>query len=225
MKRAVDKIIGILDRRDRTIYLDQTAYKTRRTFVTLHEIGHDYLPWQHDLYAFIEESDYTIDPETLDQFEQEANFFASEVLFQAGRFEQEARSKPLALRTAIDLSKRYGASCYATARRYVTTNVHPCALVVLEPPEGTLTTGLTVRPRRVICSPSFLERFGGLSLPNTFGPSHLFTSFALRSGFSSPQLSTLRRGQHQEHCLVEGFNTTYNALVLLYPVALPTPRR
>lgn len=46
IKRAAKKVWGLLDRRGRTIYVDQDVYPQRKIFITIHEIGHDFLDWQ-----------------------------------------------------------------------------------------------------------------------------------------------------------------------------------
>jgi Zn-dependent peptidase ImmA (M78 family) len=45
-----------------------------------------------------------------EQFEREANHFAAEVLFQGDRFDGDLRDLPLAMKSALALAKRYGAS-------------------------------------------------------------------------------------------------------------------
>ena len=56
IRRAVSKVLGLLDVKARRIYLDHTVHKTRQAFVTLHETGHHELPWQRDTYAFLEDT-------------------------------------------------------------------------------------------------------------------------------------------------------------------------
>jgi hypothetical protein len=53
IRRAVSKVLGLLDVETRKIYLDRTVHKARQAFVTLHETGHHALPWQRDVYAFL----------------------------------------------------------------------------------------------------------------------------------------------------------------------------
>src|ERR1700761_5046833 len=43
-KDALRKVVGIIDRRKKTIYLDHTQIPSRKKFVALHEVGHDACP-------------------------------------------------------------------------------------------------------------------------------------------------------------------------------------
>ena len=47
LKSGLSKIRGFLDRREKIIYLDMDQLTSRQNFVTLHETGHDVLPWQN----------------------------------------------------------------------------------------------------------------------------------------------------------------------------------
>ena len=110
IRRAIDKVLGLLDLRDWTIYLDQTVHKNKEPFLCLHETGHEFLPGSGTRCC--EHGQQTFDPEVQDHFEREANVFAREVLFQLGRFEEEVRDCPFGLRTPLDLAKRgTGSSC------------------------------------------------------------------------------------------------------------------
>jgi hypothetical protein len=64
--------------------------------------------------------------------EQEANEVAAELLFQGSRFAEEALSFSTAIRTAIDLAPKYGASFESALRRYTEKHVLPCALIVFD---------------------------------------------------------------------------------------------
>lgn len=80
-KDAIIKVKGILDRRERTIYLDLSLPITSQGFIQLHETGHDLLYWQNEILKFMED-EQTLSPFVQDQFEAEANYFASITLFQ-----------------------------------------------------------------------------------------------------------------------------------------------
>src|ERR1700691_2352518 len=69
IKRALDKVGGLFDSRDGVIYLDLTLKRVKQRFVSLHETGHGYLPWQRDTYAFMEDGETNLDPEIQQQFE------------------------------------------------------------------------------------------------------------------------------------------------------------
>src|ERR1700679_2010187 len=49
-KQALGKVVGIIDRRQKTIYLDHQQSAPRKNFVKLHEVGHDACSWQAALW-------------------------------------------------------------------------------------------------------------------------------------------------------------------------------
>ena len=51
IKRVVDKVLGLIDLRDKRIYLDHSVHPKKKNFISLHETGHDFLPWQRQAYA------------------------------------------------------------------------------------------------------------------------------------------------------------------------------
>jgi len=92
---ALSKVRGLFDRSEKTFYLDLSLPDKKKTFVKLHEIGHGVLPWQNATTAFLDD-DSTLDPNQTEQFEAEANYFASGSLFQLGIFETKWKSWSLA---------------------------------------------------------------------------------------------------------------------------------
>ncbi|QLG13481.1 ImmA/IrrE family metallo-endopeptidase (plasmid) [Deinococcus sp. D7000] len=127
---ALKKAMGMVDLRERVIYLDTTVNAAKQNFVKLHEIGHKVLPWQRDIMLHLDD-DSTLSPDVKDLFEAEANRFASEVLFQGERFDRDIRDLPLELRTALQLARLYGGSIHATLRRYVERHPDACMVLVL----------------------------------------------------------------------------------------------
>ena len=83
---ALGKLRGVLDRKEKKVYIDHSQIETRRNFVKLHEIGHEVLPWQGKCCNILEDDDKTLDLDTQEEFESEANLFASATLFQQERF-------------------------------------------------------------------------------------------------------------------------------------------
>lgn len=219
IKHAVEKVLGLFDSRDRTIYLDHTVHPNKKTFLKLHETGHGYLPHQRETFAFIEESNATLDPDVRDEFDREANVFACEVLFQLDRFTKEAADCEFGIATPVDLSKRFGASCYAAIRRYVTTNRRACAVLVLNKPAYEVGDGWATTLRRSFESPGFTAQFGKAAWPDSYGPEDVLTSIiAMSQGFSSPSLVLLRDlNSDTQRCVVESFNSSYQVFVFLYP--------
>jgi hypothetical protein len=168
LRRALTKVRGVLDRREKTIYLDLSQIKPRLGFVKLHEVGHDVIPWQREIHDILDDDDDSLSPETRDEFEVEASFFASATLFQQDRFLAELDKFGLDIGTSMHLAKHFGASIHATLRRYVECSKNNCALIVLEniskngsKPKCNL--------RDLFFSAKFLKVFGTINIPLELG--------------------------------------------------------
>ncbi len=222
IKRALEKVLGLFDSRDGMIYLDLTLQRVKQRFVSLHETGHGYLPWQRDTYSFMEDGETNLDPEIQQQFEREASTFASEVLFQGNRFQEEANSLPFELKTPMQLGRKFGASNYAAFRRFVAHNHRVCALLVFEQPIYELGRGYAFHLRRALVSPSFHAKFGEVRWANVLYtqedalaarlPVRAFHRvFTRRCRIASPISGC------SESFYLEAFDSTYQIFALLIP--------
>ena len=81
-RRAIAKVQGVLVWREKEIYLDLSIHESKQKFVKLHEVGHNVLTWQQKTYEVFGDDESTLDINTREEFEAEANFFASATLFQ-----------------------------------------------------------------------------------------------------------------------------------------------
>jgi Zn-dependent peptidase ImmA (M78 family) len=57
LKRALRKVYGVLDRREKKIYIEPDLKIYKKNFVKLHEVGHDVLFWQKDTFEFIDDNE------------------------------------------------------------------------------------------------------------------------------------------------------------------------
>jgi Zn-dependent peptidase ImmA (M78 family) len=219
IKRAAEKIIGLLDRGDRAIHLDPTLHKKRQLYVTVHEIAHDFLPHQRKSFDILADSDHELDPATNDQYEREANCFASEVLFQGNGFTLEAADSDLAIKVALELSKKYGPSVYASLRRYVSTHHRPCALLVFDPPVQLVGQGQVMGLRRMIVSPEFYRQFDTQSWPKVSDEQCFFFRNRPPHKFTAPRKREfIDRNGVSRVCSVEAFDSTKQIFFLVVPV-------
>lgn len=170
LRSAVSKVLGVLDAAARIIYLDKTVHVLMRTFLKLHETAHAVLPWQRKIFVVAEDCEMTLAPEIADLFEREANAFASDVLFQLDAFSNEANDHAVGILVPVRLARRYGASIYASVRRYVTGSPRACMVLVLDPPEICHRRGYAAKFRRIVVSDEFRRIVGELTWPNDFGP-------------------------------------------------------
>ncbi|BBO34177.1 ImmA/IrrE family metallo-endopeptidase [Lacipirellula parvula] len=221
LRRAINKVMGALDAVAKIIYLDRTLHVAKIAFIKLHEAGHAVLPWQRDIYSHTEDCEVTLAPEIAEEFEREANTFAADVIFQINKFTEEANQYPFGILVPVRLSKRYGASIYMSVRRYVTESHRACMVLVLEPPK-IAPGGFSAEMRREVASPSFLQQFGPLSWPASFGPDDEIGRIVPLYGrkMSRPREITLvDRNKVQHKCVAEAFTQTHQVFILIHSVA------
>lgn len=217
LKSGLSKIRGFLDRREKVIYLDMDQIGSRQNFVTLHETGHNVLPWQNKTLEFLDD-DETLDPDTQEEFEMEANYFASVTLFQNDRFDNHAKKFELGMPSVVQLSNHFGASVHATFRRYVENTKYRCALLILKnlSEKGQVANGDF---RNSFHSDTFLSSFGSLEWPENFGykwefiKDHLFLKKKWKVN-GSINLKTLNGNVDFTY---HYFGNSYNSFVLIFP--------
>ncbi|MBS1807630.1 MAG: ImmA/IrrE family metallo-endopeptidase [Acidobacteria bacterium] len=218
IKSALSKVLGLYESHDRLVVIDKDAPKPRHPFIKLHEAGHGTLPHQNKVYRFIHDCEKTLDAEITDLFEREANVFASEVLFQGEVFAKEAQDLSFGIKTPMALARKFGASNYATFRRYAITNPYACCVVVLEPSVYNLDGGFTCDVRRVVMSKSFEAIYDGKIFGTAVTDSHpLGPSVPInrKRMTSEREVVLIDRNRDERVCMVEAFNTTHQILVLI----------
>ncbi len=226
IKAAISKVFGVYDAAAAVIHIDDTVVEAKQTFLKLHEVGHHDLPWHRKVFRFFQDCRKTLDPTVADQFEREANNFARFLLFKDRTFADNAADCPLEIKTPITLARRFGASVYASVREYARTNPKPCLVLVLNRLEVAESTGPRATVRRIEPSPSFLARFGRPSIEAVTPDHPLWPVVPIRRRMTRPMSLPLTDSNGLPHeCIAEAFDTTYNILILLYPVsALNTTR-
>lgn len=151
------KVRAMLDRREREVYVHpEIQIESRRNFQTLHEVGHDILPWQAALaYA---DDDLRLSWSTQIRFEQEANQAAAEMMFQRDLFTTMAAEYGIGFAAIVELCEKIGASIHSGTRRYAETHRAPvCALVLDQKPVSK--EPLAYRRREAVHSPAWAEQF------------------------------------------------------------------
>ena len=219
LKSAISKVFGICDAEEELIHVDDTVSESKQTFIKLHEVGHHQIPWHRKLYRVFQDCEKTLSPETADLFEREANNFARFVLFQGSNYGRIAADHKLEIRTPMKLAKTFGASIYASCREFARTNHRSCLVYVLEPIKYCEGWGAKAEVRRIEASPSYERQFGlprdtVISLDHPIG-----RVLPLGRRMSRPMSVSIKdlNGEKQE-CVMEAFDTTYNVLVLVYPI-------
>jgi len=216
---ALKKAVGLVDLRQRVIYLDTTVVPQRQGFVKLHEVGHETLPWQRQTYLYLDDDD-TLDPEVKELYEREANFFAAEMMFQLDRFEKDARDMPLALKSPMALAQQYGASKHAAIRRFVERSSHPCAVLVFElaKPDAA-PEDKRLRLKRAVQSRKFTVRFGDAAWPE-YPPLAIPFVWPILRGcrlLQDGQMPLADATGKFVECGFHVFNSSYNVFVFIFP--------
>jgi Zn-dependent peptidase ImmA (M78 family) len=214
---AIGLVRGFIDRREKIIYLDLSQRLCRQNFVKLHEVGHDTLFWQKDILDHLD-NDASLDPYTKEEFEAEANYFASSTLFQQDRFEHEMAKLELGIKAPMYLAKYFGASNHAALRRYVECSKKRCALIVLEK--------ISKKGEFPQCSKKdffqsiiFNETFGTIELPEVFGYTWQFAQeYYNGKKFHENGTINLTTENGQVEFQYHFFNNTFNAFVFLFPI-------
>lgn len=219
LKSALSKVLGLYDANEQIIHIDDSVGASKQTFLKLHEAGHHELPTHRKIFSLFQDCEQTLAPAIADQFEREANNFARYTLFQGNAYKQMAADMPMGVKTPITLSKKFGASIYASAREFARTNHRACLVYILEPIQLTPGVPAYADVRRIEASPSFEQQFG---IPSA---SRIDVSHALgnllpigRKMTRATQLIYSDRNGDRHECLGEAFDTTHNVLLLIYPM-------
>jgi Zn-dependent peptidase ImmA (M78 family) len=213
-KSLLKDIRGILDRRRKVIYVDMSVGESRQNFIKLHETGHEVITWQKEILNRLDD-DYTLSPEVQEEFEAEANFFASTTLFQ---FDDEMKRLPLGLPAAKVLAKKFGGSIHATLRKMVEKTKRRCALLILEKPE--FFPEFTCKVRNYFQSDSFTSNFGELVWDEELGMEHGFSFMEMcyfKKKYSEDGELTIVTPNGYIDLNFHYFNNTHNIFVLLFP--------
>lgn len=211
------KIRGFLDREEKTIYLDLNQPNQRKNFVKLHEVGHNVLPWQKEIMQCLDD-DTSLDDTTKEEFEAEANYFASITLFQQDRFINELEKLPLSIESAKYLAKYFGSSIHAALRRYIESSKKHCALLVLEniTPKG---SPPNCNVKGFITSRKFNKSFGEIEWEHQLGYKWSFVQdYYFGKRFKTDGIISLITSDGEVIFNYHFFNNSYNAFVLFFPV-------
>lgn len=219
IKSAISKTFGILDADESLIHIDHTVHESKQNFLKLHEAGHHELPTHRKLFRFFQDCEKTLAPDISDQFEREANNFASFVLFQGDGFRTIAADHAFGIKTPMKLAKEFGASIYASCREYARSNHRACVVYVLEPIVFCERSGARADVRRIETSPLFRQQFGQPAEQTITLDHSLGRVLPVGRRMTKPTTISItdRNGQAHE-CIAEAFDTTYNILILVYPV-------
>jgi Zn-dependent peptidase ImmA (M78 family) len=222
VKSAFSKVMALFESNDRLVVIDRNVPKPKKPFVKLHEAGHGYMPHQSKAYALLHDCDRTLDPDVTDQFEREANVFASETLFQGDVFTSIAADSSFGVKVPIDLAKKFGASNYSAFRRFVATNDKACCVVVLEQLQFG-DDGFYAEVRRVVASVSFDRIVDPLPLArtvNAFHPLACAVPHGKQRIVGEREVTIVDRNGEERLVMVSAFNSGHQIFLLMREAGL-----
>ena len=210
------KLVGMVDIRKRIIYLDHQQKPNRQNFVKLHEVGHYVLPWQRDIFLYIDDKE-SIDSETNEIFEQEASYLASSILFQGSVFDDEAAILELSIKSPMFLAQRFGSSHHAAIRKYVLSSSKRCAVLIFNAPLPGET--FTAPLRNCFESTPFLNEFGPLVIQSIYGLEFPFIREMSRKRrlHTEGKAILLTEGAGEQTFSYHFYYNFYNTFVLIIP--------
>lgn len=127
-----NKIQAMLDAGERTVAFKRGLHVKKRDWGSLHEVAHEFLPWQRELLYYCPL--LWLPSQVQTQFEAEADIFAAEAFFFGGQFHKQAYDGEFGLSNAIELADNvYGTSLHATFTHYVAESPLPRCLLVWKP--------------------------------------------------------------------------------------------
>ena len=212
IQKLLGQLRGLLVREAKVIFLDRSCNLERQRFTLLHEVGHN-LPWQVAIASMHADDDFTLSPETKEQFEAEASYFASETMFQGDKFAEMVKNEPLTIQTAIKVSPFFGASIHATLRRLVEFSPARCALLVMKEPNSTKAT-----LRDLFHSQSFLSDIGNIHFDESLDYlRYSFVESYVRREKSAHGKFLASVNESSIELRYEYFFNGYNGFVLIYP--------
>jgi hypothetical protein len=170
--RAKQKLRGIADIRERVVYTPGDTRSVRVRWVKFHELGHQVLPW-HSIDSAYLDCDEQLSPAAKILFEQEANHFGSEVMFQGQSFRTRVRDYHPNFDAIFSLADLHAASRQATAWRFVEEQDEALALVQYYPGSAIDELGnIVLNAWCSVGSPEFNRKFGDIDLPTTLRTGH-----------------------------------------------------
>jgi Zn-dependent peptidase ImmA (M78 family) len=219
---AITKLWGVLDPQARIAYIDPETPKEKLPFLKLHEGGHALLPWQ-SAFGHAEDCRKTLSPDIKDEFERQANVFASDALFQIDGLTRDAQDLAFGIAAVLELSRRYGASIYSTARRYVSTHERACAVMIFNALELDMERGVIATMRRVATSASFDTRFGAFAWPDWISSKEALGRLIPSNRMSRPRdFAMVDRNGMRFQFIGEAFKTSRHILILIHCSDAPT---
>lgn len=220
LRSALQKIRGLADLREKAIYASP-AKPARVLFAKSHELGHELIPWHNPFPAasskFYKDDDKSLSPYAEELFDQEANFFAAEVMFQGQSFTKKSLDYRPSMDAVFLLADQHGASRQATLRRFVETHDEEVAALTYFP--NLYILDKHQRPMlnkpRLFMSRKFTSKFGALTVPTLLPSDHEWATCCNSTNETAEGEVSLQNGSNRARFRYWAWWNTYTLLILL----------
>lgn len=122
------KLLGALDFRTRTVFVDRSQADVRQTWTEAHEAAHGLLPW-HEASSYLDDGD-RLSPQCEEAREAEANIGAGYLIFQGHRYMERVLSYQRSIAAPLAEAASMGASMHASIRYFAERHPEPAALLI-----------------------------------------------------------------------------------------------
>lgn len=171
---AWSKLRGFADLKKKINYVAPEIDTVREKWPKLHELGHQLLPWQQQTATFLEDQK-SLRFDCEERFEQEANDFAGQLLFQGQTFLDLSSQLYPDFNAVFKIANQFGASRHSTARHFAIESEESIALVSYYKSKRILSEDgkpwLTLGSANS-ASKKFLDKYSDLQLPKQMPPTH-----------------------------------------------------
>jgi Zn-dependent peptidase ImmA (M78 family) len=175
---ARQKIRGMADMRSRVVYIPKRDRPPRILFAQGHELGHQCMPW-HNIEPSYQDDDLTLSAKVKLLFEQEANDFSAEAIFQGAlRFQRRARDYFVDFDSVFHLADMHGASKQATAWHFVEEQDRAVAVLYYYPSSWRTDEAgnQSLVFWKAAASPKFREQYEDIDIPTILSSSHAWVA-------------------------------------------------
>ena len=126
------KMQAMLQVRERAVTFRSGLPPQKRSWGSLHEVGHEFIPWQREVLYCCQLLQLPLHVQ--EQFEAEADIFAAEAFFFGDEFRRLASEGDWGLGTAKELAESvYATSFHSTFAHYAQESPTQCCLLVWKP--------------------------------------------------------------------------------------------
>ena len=215
---AREKLRGASDLRNSIIFVPTNTNRTltRARFVTGHEIAHQFIEWHHISPHGYLDDEKTLSPQITDEFEKEANYLGSSLIFQGDEFIRKTRSVKPTISAILDFAQMHDASFMATAWQFVNASDESVAVGFYYPRDTQLGINSPVfKLWKIVASPKFEKVFDPDEvMPEFLHNNHEIVELALESSPDEYQLMNMLINQKSVQMQVQAHWNNYALNVL-----------